>query len=239
MRPWALRLHVLVAAVVGAQLLVWTGTGLAFTLFDFAEVRGTNDRASPRALDVAAVRVSPADAVRVATASRAVTVEALSLEPLAGRPTYRFAFAGAEPVLVDAGDGRIIALDRDSAARIATSAYRGVTHARGVERRRDEERDVFEVALDDRMVTVVSVDAHTGEIASWRNRAYRRFDALWSAHVLGYLDRRSPANWPLRGVALLALLVALSGTSLLAARLRAFVARRAPASPALAAPVEP
>src|SRR5690349_9509018 len=112
MRAWVHRLHVLGAAVVGAQLLVWTGTGLAFTLFDFAEVRGTNDRAPPRPVDLASVRVDPARAARVAAASHGAAVETVLLESLVERPAYRVSFAGdAKPVLVDGRDGALVPVD--------------------------------------------------------------------------------------------------------------------------------
>src|SRR5262249_6250506 len=135
-------------------------------------------------------------------------------------------------------DGAVVFVGADLAAQIAASAHRGSPRTRRVERRREDDRDVFAVALDDPMDTVVMVDAHTGEVAAWRNRAYRRFDALWSAHVLGYLDRRSPANWPLRGVALLAVLVSTSGAGLLISRLRNRIGRRLPSSHVLAAPFD-
>src|SRR5690349_13568690 len=119
MRASVRRLHVLSTAIVGAQLLVWTGTGFAFTLFDFAEVRGTDFRAPPPPLGLASVRVDPAGAARIASASRGAAAEAVLLGSLAGRPTYRVSFTGGvESVLVDGRDGAVVSVDADLAARI-------------------------------------------------------------------------------------------------------------------------
>jgi uncharacterized membrane protein YkoI len=230
MAGWVRKVHLGVTAVVGAQLVVWTATGFAFTLFDFAAVRGTADRAPPSAVDFARVHLTPVAAAvaasRSVTAAHAV-VRSIVLQPLGGDATYVVAFAGGpDEVLVDAASGAVRRVDRDVAARIAVGAYHGAVHARDVERRRADDRDGFVVRLDDRRSTEVTVDAHTGEVTSWKNGAYRWFDALWSAHVLGYVDRTSPANWPLRVVGFLALAAATSGAGLLAQRLLSLVRGR-------------
>ena len=216
----------MLTSVAGAQLVVWVATGFAFTCFDFEEVRGTKDRAPPAAVAFDRVRVRPEEAARAATAPGAV-VQSVALKTVDGRPTYLVAFAGTHgEVLIDAEHGDVAAVKRDAAARIAVGAYRGVARARSIEPRREDGRDVFVVRLDDARDTEVTVDALTGDVATWKNRPYRFFDALWSAHVLGYLDRRSPANWPLRLVAFLAFAAVTSGVLLLLARLRALLASR-------------
>ena len=50
---------------------------------------------------------------------------------------------------------------------------------------------------------------------AWRNTHWRWFDRLWSLHVLGYIDRDSPAHVGLRILGGLALLVSLTGVALL------------------------
>ncbi|MCU1278304.1 MAG: hypothetical protein JWM53_1850, partial [bacterium] len=57
------RLHRIATLVVGVPLVVWTMTGFAFTWFDFAAVRGADDRVQPPGLAVRDVRVPLADAV--------------------------------------------------------------------------------------------------------------------------------------------------------------------------------
>ena len=81
----------------------------------------------------------------------------------------------------------------------------------------DLEVPVWRVRLDDGRGTEVFVSPATGKIAAWRNNAWRRFDALWSLHVFGFVDRDNPAHLPLRIAGGLALLVSLSGAWILAA----------------------
>jgi uncharacterized membrane protein YkoI len=236
MSRWIRTIHLVMTSIVGAQLVVWTVTGFAFTLFDFGVVRGTGDRALPDPIALGAVAVRAEEAARIAS-SRASggKVKSITLEALAGRPTYTVAFVGEKKeILVDAATAAVAGVDSDLAARIAVSAFRGHARARSVDRRSNDDRDTFVVRLDDARDTEVTVDAATGAVTAWQNRSFRFFDALWSAHVLGYLDRTSPANWPLRGVAFLALIAAASGTGLLLVRLRQRLADlRSPARPRL------
>ena len=122
-------------------------------------------------------------------------------------------------MLVGASDGLRFSVDEEVAARIAVSNFRGRVRARGVQSQVDDDgvRSMV-VRLDDERATDVAIDPETGAVTSWRNRTWRLFDALWSIHVLGYLDRRSPANWPLRVVAFAAALAASSGAALLLSR---------------------
>src|SRR5882672_8125857 len=151
MSAWLRRVHLVMTSVVGAQLVVWVTTGLAFTLFDFGVVRGTADRSQPTPIAFSAVGVGVEGAARIAGARPSgAAVRSVMLEAVAGRPTYTVAFVGDEKeVLVDAATGAVTSLDADRAVRIAVAAFRGRTRARSVERRRSDERDAFVVHLDD------------------------------------------------------------------------------------------
>jgi hypothetical protein len=81
----------------------------------------------------------------------------------------------------------------------------------------DLELPVWRVRLDDGRGTDVFVSPTTGAVVAWRNATWRRFDALWSLHVFGFVSRDNPAHWPLRLAAALALFVALTGAWILVA----------------------
>jgi uncharacterized membrane protein YkoI len=222
MNRWAKKIHVIATGIVGVQLVAWTMTGLAFTLFDFQVVRGVSDRAAKPSLDLASVRLDQQEAAAVARSARPGVdrVASMRLDTLDGRAVYEVTFAdGRGEVIVDAVDGRTISIDTAVATRIATSAFRGPVRVRSVDRRDEDDRSTFVVHLDDARATDVVVDAATGEVTSWRNHTWRLFDTLWSVHVLGYIDRRSPAQWPLRIVALVAAIAVVSGATLLATRI--------------------
>jgi len=217
------KIHFTATAILGVQLVAWALTGFAFTLFDFRVVRGTDDRAPEVALDFASVRLRPGE-----IATDAHDVRSVRLKMLDARPVYEVVTAAGEPHLVDATDGAAVSIDEARAARIAAKAYRGEAHARGVERTDDDGKAVWVVHLDDARATDVAVDVATGDIAWWHNETWRAFDVLWSIHVLGYVNRHSPAHWPLRIVGFLAAIAAMSGAGLLLVRLaRRLTIRRA------------
>jgi hypothetical protein len=142
---------------------------------------------------------------------------------LLGRTTYVVELAPpAEAVLVDAASGQVRdEISAEEAGEVARHAFRGAAFVRDI-RLVLGERDAvsihepaYRVVLDDPHHTEVFVKRRTGEIASWRNDSWRRFDTLWSLHVFGFVDRESPAHWPLRVAAALAVLASLSGAGLL------------------------
>jgi hypothetical protein len=210
------RLHRIATIVVGVPLVVWTATGFAFTWFDFAAVRGAADRVEPPPLSAADVRVPLADAIARAGGG---TARAVELRSVGGRATWI-----VDGKRIDAGDGTVgAALDRDAAAAIARAAHRArprildatlITDARRV---LDLDVPVWRVRLDDGRGTDVFVSPSTGAIVAWRNDTWRRFDALWSLHVFGFVSRDNPAHLPLRIAGGLALLVSLTGAWILVA----------------------
>ncbi len=212
------RVHRIATIVVGIPLLLWTATGFAFTWFDFAAVRGQGDRVEPPPVRASDVRVGLADALaRTGGAARAV-----ELRSVGGRPTWII-----DGKRIDAGDGTVGApLDAAAAAAIAQAAHRArpavraATLVTAAAAAPDLEVPVWRVTLADGRGTDVFVAPATGAIVGWRNDAWRRFDALWSLHVFGFVSRDNPAHLPLRLAGGLALLVAASGAWILAGTLR-------------------
>ena len=207
------RVHRIATLAVGVPLLMWTATGFAFTWFDFAAVRGAGDRVESPSLQAADVRVGLAEVIGRAGGA----VRAVELRSVAGRPTWI-----VDGRRIDAVDGSAgAALDAQAASAIAQGAHRTRPPVQSVawltESRQaaDLEMPVWRVRLDDGHGTDVYVSPTSGAIVAWRNRAWRRFDALWSLHVFGFVNRDNPAQLPLRIVAGLALIVAASGAWIL------------------------
>jgi uncharacterized membrane protein YkoI len=235
MGAWTNKIHVVATGIVGVQLVAWTLTGFAFTLFDFTVLRGQMDRAPAVELDLPSVKLGPAAAASAALAFRPDGhVQAVRLKMLDHRPVYEVEFdeAGSGPakraVLVGASDGLRFAIDQKAAADIAVANFRGAVRAREVEQRDEDGSPSYVVHLDDERATEVTLDPQTGDVTAWRNHTWRLFDTLWSIHVLGYVDRRSPANWPLRVVGFVAAVAASSGAVLLAFRVVRRSRRRLP-----------
>jgi uncharacterized iron-regulated membrane protein len=213
------RLHRAATLVVGAQLLIWTGTGFAFSWFNFDQVRGAGDREPAPLLRTDEARITVDQAV--VRAGAAATVRGVELRPLLGRPTYTVSLDGKPPILVDAIAGTLRGpLTVEEASEVARNEGKGrpaVAEVALLQNERDAPDlpvPVYRVRLADARATEVFVAPSTGKILAWRNRHWRWFDRLWSLHVLGWVNRDNPAHVGLRVLGGLALLVALSGIAL-------------------------
>lgn len=220
------RLHRLATIVIGLQLLVWTATGVAFSWFDFAVVRGEADRPAPSTLRAGEARISVEEAIARAGAHAVVAVE---LRALGARAVYQLTLAGdgARPILVDAIDGRVRppisaaeAAELGRAAHRASPEVRDVTWLSAPSDAPDVELPAWRVRLADARRTEVFIAPATGRVLAFRNSSWRWFDRLWSLHVLGYINRDQPAHWAMRIAASLALLAVLSGAALFVATRR-------------------
>jgi hypothetical protein len=219
------RLHRAATLIIGAQLVVWTVTGVAFSWFDFSVVRSERERRPPPELRAGAAKISAADAIARAPAGRAVA--AAELRPLGAGAVWEISFTdGGEPLLVDAGDGRGRAPgDAAEAEAIARAAFAGSAAPAGVDRivaaadAPDLPRPIFRVRFADARATELFVTP-TGRVAAFRNSSWRWFDRLWSLHVLGYVNRDHPSHAAMRVVAALALLAVASGAALFVASRR-------------------
>jgi hypothetical protein len=204
------RLHWTSIWVIGLQVLIWAGTGFAFTFFDFEDVRGNYEKSKvtedlPMSFDVGKSR----------SALGARTVLEARCKLVAGRPVVEFRTSEG-PVLVE-GDRLLSPIAEDLAVQVAqralthAAAVRKVTRQESPEAEYDLEMPAWRVEFEDSKDTTIYVSPTSGEVLARRNKKWRLFDLLWSAHVLGYVSRSNPAHWPLRIVGGLALLVVLSG----------------------------
>ena len=117
---WLRRIHKWVGLAIGLQFVLWTISGAAMALLNMEAVAGG-------AMAEAPISPPPGESaawqeIQAALSDRPVT--ALKLRPLLGRPTIEVTSAGAT-LLFDAGDGRLIAIDRTTARTIAFAAHPG------------------------------------------------------------------------------------------------------------------
>lgn len=219
------QIHRLATLVVGAQLLVWTLTGVAFSWFDFDAVRGRRDRAAPAPMVLDGLKIEVGEAIARARASAgAGAVATVELRSLFGRPVWAVGLAGGKTVLVDGRDGAIrppvSADEAGRLARAASAAAPPVATVEAVSAAPDIDRPAWRVRLADARRTDVFVAIDDGAVLGWHNDHWRWFDRLWSLHVLGYVNRDNPAHVAMRILAALAALVAVSGALLLSSRRR-------------------
>ena len=216
------RWHIWLGWVVGLPILMWAATGLFMVARPIEEVRGDRLRAPPASIDPAAV----------------VFPKAIG-EPL--REARLVAQPGGPAWLVTAADGQrwrysattgiaappVIAAE---AARIARAAYSGTARISGVtyfppgdapvEARADGA--VWQARFADG--AHVYIDDATGEVLALRTGQWRLYDFLYGLHVMDPAMHEDAHNPFAIAFAVLAVLGALLGCTLLFRRRRARVA---------------
>src|SRR6476659_4052988 len=185
-RSQARRLHRAATLIVGAQLVIWTFTGFAFSWFDFDRLQGAGDRKPADPLPVGALQIGVDRAIGAVTGK----VSAVELRSLLGRPVWAVTHDQGT-TLVDGIDGQVRPpIDAAQAQAIALAAHTGSPKVEAVDRIAQQGDAVFlslpvwRVRLADGRGTQAFVSPTTGAVVAWRNDDWRWFDRLWSLHVL-------------------------------------------------------
>lgn len=227
-------LHRWITLVSGLQLLLWTTSGLIFTLDPIETVRGEDtlpiETAEPIPLDGLAVSL-PA-AVRAALESGRLDPPVTGVSLGEDRERLAFSITGSSErtLLVDASTGAVLPpLRPDEAAQLVRSRYRSEPPP-AVKRSFLIESDapleyagplpVMRVDLDDGRETHVYLDPETGRILKRRNATWRRFDFFWMLHIMDYSERTDFSTPWLTGFALLGVATSLTGLALLVVHYR-------------------
>lgn len=219
--------HRWASAVIVAQLVIWIGSGLFFSSFSIARVRGEHVEidASLASNDGAAL-ISPSTAIAI-VAARGMAIESLELRRSPAGPVWVGRGPHHAAVRLDARSGAVVPVERAEAEAVARRDQRGspeVAEAALVERDppieyRDHALPAWRVRLADEAGTVVWVDARTAQITARRNDLWRWYDFLWSLHIMDWRGRESFHHPILIIAASLAAIAVLSGITLWMVRL--------------------
>ena len=225
------RWHIWLGWLVGVPLLLWTFTGLWMVARPIEEVRGTDLRAEPHALMLAAVPVMPVSDAR--------PVERMELVQRVDGPVWIVRFAGGDARAASVATGRILPrVDAALARRIADAALidpaavTGASAFAAVDAPMDlrKERSSWQIRYADGLH--VYVDALTGEVLAVRSTQWRLFDVMWGLHIMDLQSREDTHHPLLIGFAGLAFTGVLMGVVLLFRRRRRGVQSTAVASSA-------
>ena len=197
------KLHRWVALVVGAQVLVWTASGLAFAWLDHHGITGEALAAAPlpRSLPLDAVVLDPA---RLPIATQTPIVDALELRELDGTWVYRLQAADGTVSLLRASDGAPFAIDAATTRRLAASHYRGSGRLQQVRAQPAETLETrgfgatWQATYDDDAGTRLYFSAADGPLVAVRSAIYWRAPTggLWSRRVADASGgRASPREW--------------------------------------------
>ena len=228
--------HRWLSLAILAQFAVWLCSGLFFSSFSIADVRGEHlETAQALTSDDGAALLSPATAIGIAVQSGFGSVEALELRLAGARPVYIARGPHHVGLRLDARTGALLPVERAEAEAIARHDQRGeppVNSALFVEAEpsieyRDRPLPAWRIALRDDRGTMVWVDARTGEVTARRNDRWRQYDFLWSLHIMDYRERESFHHPLIIVAAALGLLTIASGVALWVRRFVRWRRRRA------------
>ncbi|HET7204290.1 MAG TPA: hypothetical protein VFI92_13075 [Steroidobacteraceae bacterium] len=187
------KLHRWAALVVGAQVLLWTVSGIMFAWLDHQEVLGEGLAVAPAptALAADAEVLEPARLQEVLGTGR---VRALALHALDGQWVYRVESEDGVQ-LRRARDGARLAIDDATARRLAATHYRGdgrleaVRHHAGPTLETRDSGPTWEAAYDDATGTRLYFSAEDGALVAVRTNAWRLKDVFWMLHTMDYRGR--------------------------------------------------
>lgn len=187
------KLHKWVALFVGIQLLLWTISGLVFTLSDPKSVSGEL-LASPPPPPMLTGEVALADPSAWIGDYADRGVHEVSLRPFDGEWVYRVAHRGGID-LRQTADGAPLIIDAVRARRLALDHYRGEGGLLGVRYLAEATLETrgagatWQAAFDDSAGTTLYFSADDGAIVAARSDTWRVFDFFWMLHTMDYAGR--------------------------------------------------
>jgi hypothetical protein len=230
--------HKWLGLIVGAQLVVWTATGLFFASFHIIDVRGEKLVHSPGhagKIDVSRVRLSTIDALNAVAEDQPAQV---TLKLLAGDPVYEVR-ADIGVFIVSAETGSVLSpLSEDLAREVATEAWAGDGALQSMELLEAAPHEsgllgqVWAAHFAGDGHPILYVAAANGETSLPRTDLWRAYDFLWSLHIMDWGPARENFNTPwMVAAALLGLSTVLFGVVLLVHRFTRGVLREKKEAP--------
>ena len=216
------RAHKILGVVVGIQLLIWTASGLFFTIFPIEQIRGEH------LVDKSLSAAPPLHGAELLNPQQFVgeSVDQIVLRRGTSGPVYEFTFDN-QPFVVDAVTGRqLTPLEAQAAANLATLYWKGDGEIASVElvetppREAGSSRPLWRVEFqgDDR--ATLWIDPQRARLKAVRTTNWRIFDVLWRFHIMDITGEDRFDTWWMRIAAFLGLTTVLFGFALLIDRAR-------------------
>ena len=211
------KLHKYLGLFVGAQILIWTLSGLYFTLIPIEEIRGNHllNPEAPLTLGLHEL-ISPSALVQRHQTLKDLSIGKIRLAERLGKPVYLVTRdAGFEAFDALTGDS-VLPVSREEAMEIGQSrvikAVTGASYIDSLEtgsEYRGGELPAWRLVLEDE--THIYIGAMSGQIRAVRTSEWRLFDFLWSLHIMDYGEREDFNHPLIQGVAMLAVVAIFSG----------------------------
>jgi uncharacterized iron-regulated membrane protein len=213
-------IHKWLGLIVGVQLVIWTATGLFFTAFALADVRGEQllHPVGHARIDMSKVKLSSTDALKVVVEDQPTQV---ILRSLADIPVYEIR-APIGTYLISAETGELMSpVSEDLARQVATGAWMGKGKLERMELVAKAPREaglpgqVWAAHFSGDGHPIVWLSATNGELGPARTDLWRTYDFLWSLHIMDYQGRENYHHPLIIAAAVLALSTVLFGVALL------------------------
>jgi uncharacterized iron-regulated membrane protein len=224
---WVRKSHRWLGLLIGIQLLLWTVSGLYFTLIPIEAIRGEDQIRESAPVNYAFTpMVSPAEAISnlAAQTGPSLQVHAVNLRQMLGRPIYdiRYSLSGEKHVIMaDAASGELrLPLSEVEAREIAQQDFAVDSPITSVEYIEEVAADAeyrggplpaWRVSFAHDSGTRIYVSAEQGRVIARRNDVWRIFDFMWMLHILDFEDRDDFNTLLLQLLAVLGVITIVSG----------------------------
>ena len=215
--------HRWLGLIVSIQLLMWTASGLFFSIPDITDVRGEQYLTQSNSININQQARENIVSISAIIDNAKVNLEAnetVLLKHRAGRLIYQVEKNPPEKKLIfDALTGQPMTYITSTEAISIVSARTELSPTEAVlinepkigSEFRGRDLPLFKVTVTKPKKGIVYVDPVTGEIAAIRTKLWRAWDFLWSLHIMDYQERDDFSHWLLRLFSALGVLTVLSG----------------------------
>ena len=215
--------HRWLGLIVSIQLLMWTASGLFFSIPDITDVRGEQYLSQTHSLNInqlAREKIVPISAIIDTAKINLEANETVLLKHRAGRLIYQVeknapekklifdALTGQPMTYITPTEALSIVVDR---TELSPTEAVLINEPKTGSEFRGRDLPLYKVTVTKPKKGIVYVDPVTGEIAAIRTKLWRAWDFLWSLHIMDYQERDDFSQWLLRLFSALGVLTVLSG----------------------------
>ncbi|TQV73941.1 2Fe-2S iron-sulfur cluster binding domain-containing protein [Aliikangiella marina] len=208
--------HKWLALVIGLQLVIWTLSGVVFSLLDKEKVSGRyliNQQDVVRPL----LELDKLKQIQV----RYPAIETVLTHSLLGNPVYQVNINN-ERIMLDSKSLEPLSLSESTVKLIATQRFRGdgellqlsQINVQSTETRKYQ-LPLWKADFNDAESTSLYIDAKTGNVMGAKTDTWRLFDFFWMLHIMDYGERNDFNHALIIFAAAISCFIALSGLLML------------------------
>ena len=213
-------LHRWLGLFASIQLLLWTLSGLFFTIPDIKDVRGDQYRVWETADEIQRLDQNNLFAVSSLLKNLNINKEedyTILLKRRADRWVYQVDSSNQISNYDAISGERLFFITPDEASLIVSretnlkpKKVELINDKKSGSEYRGRNLPLYRVFVEEPQKGMVYVDPNTGEIAAIRTRLWRTFDFLWSLHIMDYSERDDFSHWLIRIFAFIGLMTIVS-----------------------------